>query len=323
MTMIRLFGTLGKSSDVRVATNAHSLRSASAPIRDPGTVTMTPATLPASPPQPFITSPGIPSVTQRSPEPLSPQFVPRVPEISPPPVAPTSVTTAQDILANVLHRSPPRGSLPRPLHMRQVSAPQTQNHVLFGSNALGTGPSIWSSTANETGSLSLPPSVTAPNTSYQAQQFVQGQLHASPPQPFPGQSSLGLGHPSMALGASQHINSLPFSGGFSHQRVQSLSMSHSQPSSQGTLPFASQYSEPFGSYPALTEQTPVAFNTGVPGAYADPVYSRKMDSSYLRQDPPGVPDRSVPYHLDPRASSGHQNAYPPISAMAQLWNNVG
>ena len=283
---------------------------------------MTPAALPASPPRPFITSPTVPALSPHSPESLSPKFLPSAVGTAPLPGASTVVpsariTTAQDILANVLHPSPPKGNLTRPLHMRQVSAPQT--HMLFGSSAVGSGPSIWSSSANETAALNLHTSTSATNGL--AYQPSHSQTLPQPPSslPFPTQASLGLGHPSVPLGTAHQYNASQIPSSYSHQRVQSYSVPRSQPpSSQGQS--LSQFSDSFGSYPALTEKAPISLNTGVPSAYADPVFAPRLDTSYPRQDPSRVPERSIPYHIDPRMSSSQQGGYPPLSAMAQLWN---
>ena len=275
--------------------------------------------LPASPPQPLITSPILPVYNTQSPEPISPPFPAKAFESAPALPATASVTTAQDILANVLHRSPPKG-LPRPVHTRQASAPQTQ--VLFGSNALGTGPSIWSSSANESAAFNLHnPVSTASAPSYQAP-YPQSHLPSLSPS-FPMQLPLGLGHPSVP--PSHQYNPTTFAANHSHQRVHSMSASRSQhiTSSQTQSPHSSQFSEAFGSYPVLTEQAPITFNGDIPGTYANSMYTRKLDSSYPSQDPSGMVDRSVPYHIDLRRSSGHREQFPPLPSRAQLWNNVG
>lgn len=247
-----------------------------------------------------------------------------VPPAAVPPAS--TVTTAQDILANVLHRSPNKSDLTRSLHMRQASAPQT--HMLFGSNPLSSGPSIWSS--SEGSGLSFQgaagttsgPLYQSSSSYYSQNQLQSSQSVQSAAATFASQSALGLSHPSAPLDpVHQYISKpSPLPLGHGHQRVHSLSITRSQlPSSQSQ----SQMSDPFGSFPVLTEQAPISYHTGVPGAYADPVYSRKLDSSYVRQEAPGIHDRTIPYHLD--RGAGHGNGFPPASltSMAQLWNNVG
>ncbi|KAI0753221.1 hypothetical protein C8Q80DRAFT_1267638 [Daedaleopsis nitida] len=288
-------------------------------VRNAPIVPPVPVTVAASPPRPIVANPTMPIITPRSPEVVSPRFLPNTNTNSQPAtLSPSSVTTAEDILANVLRA--PRGSeFSRPLHLRQASAPQT--HMLFGSNPLGGGHSIWSS--NESTGLNFQGAAgTSSGPAYQSH-HIQSQLPTSPSSAFHTQSSLGLGHPSASLNAApQYTHS--FSSPPGHQRVQSLSTSRSQlPSSQTQT--QSQLPDPFGSLPALTEQAPISYNTGVPGAYADPVYSRKLDPSYARQEAPGPGwhDRSLSYQVDHRFV-GHGSAFPPpLSSMAQLWNNVG
>ncbi|KAI0330016.1 hypothetical protein GY45DRAFT_1371115 [Cubamyces sp. BRFM 1775] len=336
-------------------------------LHDPAVVAAVPihATLPASsPPRPHIPSPIIPTVptlTPRSPPSIPPSSTQRrssdtTPSkiVHPPP----SVTTAQDLLANVLHRSPPKGESGTSFHARQASAP---SFMLFGSNPLGRD-SIWSSGKGDvldfqgaTGtpkglshqSYPQPPQAQVPAQAQHAQPSLyplqsslslgQGtssfSLGQSPPPFALGQGASSLGHtqgtPSLGLGRPQGLSPV----GHTHQRVQSLSLGHSQilpssPSSQ-LFPPSSQgqpmLPDGFGSYPALTEQAAVTYSTGVPSAYADPVYSRKLDatSAYLRQEAPAYPERSVPYHIDPRTNGAQVGAHLPLSAMAQLWNNTG
>ncbi|KAH9886219.1 hypothetical protein C8Q73DRAFT_283533 [Cubamyces lactineus] len=332
-------------------------------LHDPAVVTALPAhsALPASsPPRSHIPSPTVPTVTPRSPPSISPNFVPRRSSDTTPSklgLPPPSVTTAQDLLANVLHRSPPKGEPGMSFHARQASAPSL---MLFGSSPLGRD-SIWSSGKGDmldfqgtTGtpkglshqSYPQPPQVQVPTQSQHAQPslyplqsslslgqgtpslgFGQGTPFGlgqgtSPLGPGHGASSLGLGRPQASLSPIGHT----------HQRVQSLSLGHSQilPSSPSSQLLPSSQGQPllpdgFGSYPALTEQAAVTYSTGVPSAYADPVYSRKLDaaSAYLRQDGPAYADRSVPYHIDPRTNGAQVGAHLPLSAMAQLWNNTG
>ncbi|KAI0693694.1 hypothetical protein C8T65DRAFT_720824 [Cerioporus squamosus] len=274
-------------------------------LRDSAIIAAIPAAMPVSPPRHDVASPPVvspPLISPRSPPSLSPKAEPPrgVGAVPGAVAAPTStLTTAQDILANVLHPSPPKGNLARTLHMRQASAPQP--HMLFGSNPLGAA-----------GTTSGP---LYQSSSYQS----QNQLQSSQPSTFPLQPALALGHPSVALGPAHQYNSSPLPSGHGHQRIHSLSVTRSQlPSSQTQ----SQMSDPFGSFPALTEQAPIPYHSGVPGAYADPVYSRKLDPSYVRQEAPGMHDRSIPYHLD--RGVGHGNGFPPsLSSMAQLWNNAG
>ncbi|RDX41864.1 hypothetical protein OH76DRAFT_1489122 [Lentinus brumalis] len=289
--------------------------------RDPAIIAAIPAVLPVSPPRPAVASPLVVSpalISPRSPPALSPQAeLPRSVGAIPSAIVPTTstMTTAQDILASVLHPSPPKADLAHSLHARQASAPQP--HMLFGSNPLGGGPSIWSS--NESSGLGFQGAAgTTSGPLYQSSYQSQGQLQSSPSSTFPTQSALGFGHPSVPLGPAHQYNS-PIPSGNAHQRIHSLSVIRSQiPSSQPQ----SQMSDPFGSFPALTEQAPISYHTGVPGAYADPVYSRKLDPSYVRQEAPGMHDRSIPYHLD--RGVGHGNGFPPsLSSMAQLWNNAG
>ncbi|KAH9937843.1 uncharacterized protein BXZ73DRAFT_89259 [Epithele typhae] len=289
---------------------------------------------PTSPPRHLVASPVTVPPNLSSPEPISPKYAPKFPEhlpLAPPPViSPPTITTAQDILASVLHRSPPRLDAGRATHIRQVSAPHVpQTHMLFGSSALGTGPSIWSSNANETAALHLNQGFSG-STQYQPQPQSPPQLqyssHNAAP-PHSAHTSLGLGHGMAGLGSMQQFGGSPYG----HQRVQSLSTSRS-PFSQGQLgsshtqSHSSQLSDPFGSYPVLTDHAPVGYNSGVPGSYADPVYTRKLDPpSQFRQTAPGIPSppsRSVPYHFDPRPPAGNQE-YAPLSSMAQLWNNSG
>ncbi|KAI8972435.1 hypothetical protein BD414DRAFT_540319 [Trametes punicea] len=309
---------------------------ASAPLpHDPAIVTALPAStnIPAlSPPRPIDPSPTIPASSPRSPLSLSPSFgQKRSTETSPSLGPPPSVTTAQDILANVLQRGPPKGDSLRSLHTRQTSAPSV--HMLFGPNPLGGNPSIWS--PNVSGGLGFQGAAgTSSGPLYPSLQLKNPPLNqaqdANPS--YPMQSSLSAA-PAPLDSVRPHAGLPP--AGSTHQRVQSLSMSrshllspssghHLYPSSQSLYP-SSQSQPPlpdgFGSYSALTEQTIAPYSTGVPGAYADPVYSRKMDYGYLRQEAPGYPNRSAPLPLDSRLNGSQAGA--PLSAMAQLWNNVG
>ncbi|KAI0672500.1 hypothetical protein C8Q78DRAFT_755992 [Trametes maxima] len=260
-----------------------------------------------------------------TPTSISPSFVPkRALDPAPPLGMAAGITTAQDILANVL-RNTPKGDPTRSLHTRQASAPPT--HMLFGSNPLGGSPSIWSS--NESEGLGFPSVVgTASAPSYQSYQAqTQPPMLSSSAHPH---TSLSLGQGSVPLGVARSYSAVsPSSQG--HQRVHSLSMGLSpmHASSQSTQIYSSSQTQPrlpdgYGSYPALNEQSNISYSTGVPAAFADPVYPRKLESGYLRQDPLGYPDRSVPYHLDPRVGRGHPGgAYPPVASLAQLWNNTG
>ena len=233
------------------------------------------------------------------------------------------VTTAQDILSSVLSRSAPRPDLGRLPHLRQASVPQA-TPLLFGSTPLGST-SIWSSNEGTGGNFHGAAGTTsglAYQSYYSQTQHLPNSSSTFPPQ---AQVSLGLGHPSAPLGPAHPFNS-PFSTG--HQRVQSLSSRNSQPyssQSQSQTQSQSQHADRFNPYPTLPEQTPVAYDTGVPGAYADPVYSRKLDPAYSRQEAPGVGlhDRTISYHLDHRAPSYAGAFPPPMSSMAQIWNNAG
>ncbi|KAI1790092.1 hypothetical protein LXA43DRAFT_1150285 [Ganoderma leucocontextum] len=292
--------------------------------RDLAVLTGVPATLAASPPHSLVASPPAPvtNLSPRSPESLSPRCAIKrqyesVVSVAPPAVA----TTAKDILSSVLHRSPPRPDLVRSLHMRQASAPQS-TPLLFGSTPLG-GTSIWSSNEGTGGNFHGAAGTTNGPLyqSYYSKSQLPNSSSTIPPQ---AQASMGLGHPSVPLGPAYQLNSA-FSVG--HQRVQSLSATRSsQPySSQSQSQSQSQFADPFKPCPALTEQGPVAYDTGVPGAYADPIYSRKLDPTYSRQEAPGVGlhDRTISYHLDHRAP-GYAGAFPPpLSSMAQIWNNAG
>ncbi|KAI0768280.1 hypothetical protein BD413DRAFT_634063 [Trametes elegans] len=329
-------------------------------VFDPAVVSAVPANinLPApAPPQSFVASPPVPALSPRSPPSHSPSFTPKRSVETTPSlglVPPPNVTTAQDLLANVLHRSPPKGDMGRPLHTRQASAPPT--HMLFGSNPLGGGPSIWSS--DETDGLGFQGAAgTSSGPSYSSYN-LQSQTQASHPPAYPLQSSVSLGQLAHPLGSTRASFGGLSPPGYAHQRVQSLSVgrsqmapaghsqssqfflsSQSQSQSQSPRPFASSQGQPpfadgfgFGSYPALAEQSAVAYSSRVPAAYADPVYShshshslapaRKLEAGYLRQDPPGYPVRPVPYPIGARAS-GQPDAYPPLPSMAQLWNNPG
>ncbi|KAI0357871.1 hypothetical protein OH77DRAFT_1308904 [Trametes cingulata] len=302
---------------------------------DPAIVSAVPAKgpLPASsPPGPLVASPVLPALSSGRAPSQSPTFVPKRSTDNTPSLAlPPTLTTAQDLLANVLHRSPPKGDLTRSLHTRQASAPSA--HMLFGSNPLGGSPSIWSS--KESDGLGFPGAAgTSSGPPYQP---FHPQSHTRIPHPpaYPLQSPLGLGQAPVPLGSTRSYNDVPPLGHtHAHQRVQSLSIGRSQllPSGLTPQPFASSQSQSqsqpslpdgFGSYPALTEQGNVPYSTGVPAAYADPIYSRKLDPAYLPQDAPGYHDRAVPYHLDPRANGVQHVAYPPLSSMAQMWNNAG
>ncbi|KAI0364993.1 hypothetical protein BV20DRAFT_1056743 [Pilatotrama ljubarskyi] len=299
---------------------------------DPAIVAAVPAKAPllaSQPPQPPLSSPVIPALGPRSPPSQSPTFLPKgSAENTPSLASPPKLTTAQDLLANVM-RSPPKGDLTRSSHTRQVSAPSA--HMLFGSNPLGSSPSIWSS--KESDGLRFQRAAGTPSgPSYQPYHPQnQGRLSHSPA--YSLQPPLGLGQAPVPLAPTRSSNYLPPAGHtHAHQRVQSLSISRSQmhPSSLSPQPFTSSQiqSQPllpdgFGSYPALTEQANVAYSSGVPAAYADPIYSRKLDPACLPQDAPGYPDRAIPYHLDPRATGGQPAPYPPLSSMAELWNNAG
>ncbi|TBU22433.1 hypothetical protein BD311DRAFT_676088 [Dichomitus squalens] len=296
--------------------------SASTGPRDPAIIAAVPAPLPAPPIRPLIASPPVSAtkVSPRSPQPLSPRYAAQkhaATMISTAP--PSAVTTAKDILSSVL-RSPPRPDVARSLHVRQASAPHT-THMLFGSHPLG-GTSIWSSNDTETVKFQGAAGTTSGPSypSYHSQNLPQ-----SPPLStfsLQTQPVLGFGHPSVAPGPAHQYNSAFITG---HQRVQSLSTTRNSQLYSSQSQSQSQYSDLFGPYPALAEQAPVSYNTGVPGAYADPIYSRKLDPTYSRQEAPGVGmnDRAVPFHLDQRAP-GHTSAFPPpLSSMAQLWNNAG
>ncbi|OJT10040.1 Protein SMG7 [Trametes pubescens] len=286
-----------------------------------------------SPPRPHVSSPVAPALSPRSPPSRSPNFAPkRSVDLTPPSGLPPSVTTAQDILANVLH--PPKGDLARSLHARQASSPPA--HMLFGSNPLGGGPSIWSSSESDgLGFQGAAGTTSGPSyPSYQLQS--QSQIAHTQSPAYPLQSTLSLGHGSVPLGTSRSYNGLP-PVGHSHQRVQSLSLGRSPmfPLSQGQELYSSSQSQHqsqnqsqplpdgFGSYPALTEHSAVAYSTGVPAAYADPVYSRKIDAGFLHQGTMGYADRSLPYHVDARTNGSQPGPYPALSSMAQLWNNGG
>ncbi|KAL7284547.1 hypothetical protein ACG7TL_001839 [Trametes sanguinea] len=299
--------------------------------RDPAIVTAIPVnasnTAP-SPPRPVDSSPVIPTSGPRSPLSLSPIAAPRRSAETTPSLGKPQGATAKDLLA-VLRRGPPKPDLTRSLHVRQASAPAF--HKLFGSN-LGGGPSIWSSDESEGFGFQ-----GAAGTS-SGHQYQPYQLDNSPPPPpnhvRHASSSLYPVQPSLSAGQAPSLTpTRPHAGlstaGLSHQRVQSLSInsnSHFLSSSPVPQFFPSSQSQPplpegFGSYPALSEQSTVPYSTGVPGAFADPVYSRNMDAGFARQDAPGYPDRSIPYHLGPSVNA-HQSGLP-LSAMAQLWNNTG
>lgn len=208
--------------------------------------------------------------------------------------------------------------------------------MLFGSNPLGGGPSIWSSSESDgLGFQGAAGTTSGPSyPSYQLQS--QSQIAHTQSPAYPLQSTLSLGHGSVPLGTSRSYNGLP-PVGHSHQRVQSLSLGRSPmfPLSQGQELYSSSRSQNqsqsqsqplpdgFGSYPALTEHSAVAYSTGVPAAYADPVYSRKMDAGFLHQGTMGYADRSLPYHVDARTNGTQPGPYPALSSMAQLWNNGG
>ena len=340
---------------------SHSAPPAAPPhLHDPAVVTALPAhsaLAASSPPPAHIPSPTVPTVTPRSPPSISPSFTPRRSSDTTPSKLglPPTVTTAQDLLANVLHRSPPKGEPGTSFHARQASAP---SFMLFGSSPLGRD-SIWSSGKGDMldlqGATGTPKGLS--HQSYPQPPQMPTQTQHMQPSLYPLQSSLSLGQgtSSLSLGQStsfglgQGVSSLghgqtassiglgrPQAGlspiGHTHQRVQSLSLGHSQilPSSQSSQLLSSSQTQPllpdgFGSYPALTEQAAVTYSTGVPSAYADPVYSRKLDatSAYMRQDGPAYADRSVPYHIDPRTNGAQVGAHLPLSAMAQLWNNTG
>ncbi|KAI0634007.1 hypothetical protein C8Q77DRAFT_1055468 [Trametes polyzona] len=303
---------------------------------DPAIVSVsTSVPLPAtSPPRPQIPSPVVPtSLSPRSPPAHSPHFPPKPSvDLTPPSELPPSVTTAQDILANVLHRSPPKADLTRSSHVRQASA--SSAHMLFGSN-LGGAPSIWASSEGD-GLGFQGAAGTSSGPSYPSYQ-LQGQSHVSQSPAYPLSASYSLGHGPVPLGTSRSYNGIgPI--GQAHQRVHSLSgRSQLLPSSQSEQLYSSSQSQSqsqqllpdgFGSYPVLADQSTVTYSTGVPAAYADPVYSRKLDSGYGLQGNPGYADRSsgLPYHLDHPRANGSVNqpgAYPPLSSMAQLWSNSG
>ncbi|KAH9847020.1 hypothetical protein C2E23DRAFT_890348 [Lenzites betulinus] len=300
-------------------------------LHDP-VIAPTAASLPlsaSSPPRAVVSSPVVPmALTPRSPPTKSPQFTPKHGvDLTPPAELRRSVTTAQDILANVLHRSPPKPDLARSSHARQASAPPA--HMLFGSKLPGGSPSIWASSESDgLGFQGAAGTTSGPSyPSYPA----QNQTQASHSPAYPLSSSIGLGQPLVPLGTSRSYNGLPpVAHGHAHQRVQSLSAGRSQvpSSSQSQQLYSSSQSQiplpdGLGSYPVLTEHATLAYSTGIPSAYADPVYSRKLDSGYLRQGLPGYPERSVAYHADPRGNGMQSGQYPPLSSMAQLWNNGG
>ncbi|CDO71518.1 hypothetical protein BN946_scf184910.g17 [Trametes cinnabarina] len=304
---------------------------------DPAIVTAMPANAGAtvpSPPRAIDPSPALPTSGPRSPLSLSPIAPPgRSAEATPAlslgtPQKPA--TTAQEILAN-LQRGPPKADVTRSLHARQASAPAF--HALFP-NSLGGGPSIWSS--DESDGLVFQGAAGALSGShYQSYQLSNGlpQNQSQHNHVRHASSSLYPVQPSLSVEQAPLAPPRPFPGltnaGLSHQRVQSLSMNNNTQflsSIPGPHLFSSSQSQPpvpegFGSYPALSEQSTVPYSTGVPGAYADPVYSRKTDTGFARRDAPGYPDRSVPYHVDPRTNDGHAGFS--LSTMAQLWNNTG
>ena len=262
------------------------------------------------------------SLSPRSPKSLSPgRTFQKHHESAVSAAPPVSVTTANYILSSVLHRSPPRADLIRPLHMRQASAPQT-TPLLFGSTPLG-GTSIWASNEG-LGTNFLGAAGTTSGSQYQSYHPASLLPNSSSTFPSQTQASLGLGYASLPPGPVHQFNSA-FSTG--HQRVQSLSATrNSQPySSQSQSQSQSQFVDQFSTYPALTEHVAVPYHTGVPGAFADPIYSPKRDPTYSRQEAPGVGlhDRTMSYHLDHR-TPGYASAFPPpLSSMAQLWNNAG
>lgn len=271
----------------------------------------------ASPPRHLISSPVVPALSPRSLETTSPNFVlPASVDRIPPVLSTSNVTTAQDILTKVLRPSPPKGDLSRPLHLRNASAPQT--HLLFGSSPLNGGHSIWSS--SESSGLSFQGAAGTTNGPAYQSYHLRDELHSSAPA-HPVNPPPNSGHAFSSLGSTYQYNSMPaLSGGSGHQRVHSLLLARSQmPSSMPST----QFSDPLGSYPALTDQVPISYNTGVPGTFADPVFSRPLDSSYLHHDASAVHNRSVPYHFDPRRPNQGGAFPPPLSSMAQLWNNAG
>ena len=324
MKKTRLFGTLGWFSFLTSAHDVYSSYSVSISPRDAAVLAAVPATIAASPPHSFVASApaATTSLSPRRHDSLSPRFVAsNHHEATVPAAPPTSITTAQDILSSVLHRPPPRPDLIRSLHMRQASMPQNTT-LLFGSTPIGST-SIWSSNEGTGGNFHGAAGTTS-GSGYQSYYSQNQQLPNSsstfPPQ---NQASLGLGHPSMPLGQAYQFSS-PLST--SRQRVQSLSTRPSQPySSQSQSQSQSQHADHFSPYPALTEQAPIAYDTGVPGAFADPVYSRKLDPTHSRQQAPGMGlhDRTMSYHLDHRAPSYASAFPPPLSSMAQIWNNAG
>ncbi|KAI9068647.1 hypothetical protein FKP32DRAFT_1663640 [Trametes sanguinea] len=299
--------------------------------QDPAIVTAIPAnasiTVP-SPPRPVDSSPVMPTSGPRSPLSLSPIAAPkRSAEATPSSGKTQGGATAKDILAN-LQRGLPKTGLTRSLHARQASAPAF--HMLFGPNPLGGGPSIWSS--DESDGLGFQGAAgTSSGPPYQSY-----HLNNSPPHTYvrhasssfyPVQPPLSTGQAPSLTPTRPHPNLS--TSGLAHQRVQSLSINNNSQflsSSPGPQFFPSSQSQPpfpegFGSFPALSEQSTVPYSTGVPGAYADPVFSRTMDAGFARQDAPGYPDRSIPYHWGSTAN-GNQHGLP-LSAMSQLWNNTG
>ncbi|EED79786.1 predicted protein [Postia placenta Mad-698-R] len=187
------------------------------------------------------------------------------------PTIPTKalVTTAEDLLKGLQRVGG---------HTRMPSAPQSQ--LLFGSGASGTSPSIWS-TALDGNALKFQGAAAGTTVS---QLYPLQQPNTLSQSPFTSPRSQSNG-PDVALPVipAQQPATFPSPA---HQRVPSLSQG--LPSLNSSQPFGFS-----GSYSSQTYPSGAAYSTGVPSAYADPVYPPASVAGFRQQYPPGYPMRPI------------------------------
>lgn len=220
------------------------------------------------------------------------------------PTIPTKalVTTAEDLLKGLQRVGG---------HTRMPSAPQSQ--LLFGSGASGTSPSIWS-TALDGNALKFQGAAAGTTVS---QLYPLQHPNTLSQSPFTSPRSQSNG-PDVALPVipAQQPATFPSPA---HQRVPSLSQG--LPSLNSSQPFGFS-----GSYSSQTYPSGAAYSTGVPSAYADPVYPPASVAGFRQQYPPGYPMRPINHTRIPsvgQVTSAMHPSVAPFPSMSQVWPNPG
>lgn len=220
------------------------------------------------------------------------------------PTIPTKalVTTAEDLLKGLQRVGG---------HTRMPSAPQSQ--LLFGSGASGTSPSIWS-TALDGNALKFQ-GAAAGTTASQLYPLQQPNTLSQSPFTSPRSQSNG---PDVALPVipAQQPATFPSPA---HQRVPSLSQG--LPSLNSSQPFGFS-----GSYSSQMYPSGAAYSTGVPSAYADPVYPPASVAGFRQQYPPGYPMRPINHTRIPsvgQVTSAMHPSVAPFPSTSQVWPNPG